>query len=217
MNKRFTIRKYKKNDREDIARICADTGFVGQPIDTIFEDRELFVDISASFYMDKEPQHILVALIDGVVVGYLIGWLNPELEKEIGWDVFRTGAKMAWRSFIGKYKKKRSIEYVAWIIFRGLKETPKHPKNASRFHINIDKNYRRYGIGKELFSKYEAMLKKKSIKRYYGCTIDCKHSKGTIAFFKKTGFVLYDKVETSVFKKELRSKAYRICIYKDLH
>ncbi|MEJ2699910.1 MAG: hypothetical protein P8Z70_09665 [Desulfuromonadales bacterium] len=39
------IRRFRQSDREAIRRICCDTGFLGAPIDAIYQDRELFADL----------------------------------------------------------------------------------------------------------------------------------------------------------------------------
>ena len=39
-----TIRSYRRADRQTIRQICCDTGFLGKPVDAIFQDRELFAD-----------------------------------------------------------------------------------------------------------------------------------------------------------------------------
>ena len=46
----IVIRPYREADRLAVRRICADTGFLGQPIDSIFEDRELFADYLTDYY-----------------------------------------------------------------------------------------------------------------------------------------------------------------------
>jgi hypothetical protein len=38
------LRVYRSEDLAAVRRICADTGFLGEPIDPVFEDRELFAD-----------------------------------------------------------------------------------------------------------------------------------------------------------------------------
>ena len=40
-NKKPLIRRYTAADREVVRRLCCETGFLGQPIDPVFEDREL--------------------------------------------------------------------------------------------------------------------------------------------------------------------------------
>jgi hypothetical protein len=41
---RIRVRPYRAHDLPAVRRICADTGFLGKPINPVFEDRELFAD-----------------------------------------------------------------------------------------------------------------------------------------------------------------------------
>ena len=62
-------------------RICADTGFLGQPIDPIFEDRELFADYVTGYYTRFEPDAMLVCELRGEVKGYLMGCRRPLIKQ----------------------------------------------------------------------------------------------------------------------------------------
>ena len=57
---RYRVRSYRPEDRAAIRRICADTGFLGSPIDPVFEDRELFADFLTAPYTDAEPENCFV-------------------------------------------------------------------------------------------------------------------------------------------------------------
>ncbi len=57
---RFRVRAYCPEDRPAIRRICADTGFLGSPIDPVFEDRELFADFLTAPYTDAVPENCFV-------------------------------------------------------------------------------------------------------------------------------------------------------------
>src|SRR5271170_3401678 len=72
------IRPYRPDDRPTLRAICADTGFLGQPIDPVFEDRELFADYLTSYYTDAEPESTYVCELDGQVKGYLMGSRFPQ-------------------------------------------------------------------------------------------------------------------------------------------
>src|SRR5260370_20569112 len=73
----IVIRPYQEADRLEVRRICADTGFLGQPIDPIFEDRELFVDYLTDYYLGIEPYASLGCDFEGSVLGYLLGCCRP--------------------------------------------------------------------------------------------------------------------------------------------
>src|SRR5262245_42467643 len=67
------IRKYEARDQDAVRRICCETGFLGQPIDPLFEDRELFADYLTRYYTDKEPESSFVLEKNGEIRGYLLG------------------------------------------------------------------------------------------------------------------------------------------------
>src|SRR4028119_833664 len=73
----ITIRKFEKRDREIVRRLCCDTGFLGEPIDPVFEDRELFADYLTAYYTDWEPESAFVLLVNGDIRGYLLGSRRP--------------------------------------------------------------------------------------------------------------------------------------------
>ena len=52
----FLIRGYRRSDREAVRKLCCDTGFLGHPIDPVYEDRELFADFLTTYYTDHEPE-----------------------------------------------------------------------------------------------------------------------------------------------------------------
>ena len=75
---RRVIRPYRAEDRPVLRAICADTGFLGKPIDPVFEDRELFADYLTSYYTDREPESSFVCELDGEVKGYVMGSRFPK-------------------------------------------------------------------------------------------------------------------------------------------
>src|ERR1700720_3673516 len=76
-HKPFLIRGYRRSDREAVRKLCCDTGFLGDPIDPVFQDRELFADFLTSYYTDHEPESSFVLEIDGEIRGYLLGSRKP--------------------------------------------------------------------------------------------------------------------------------------------
>ena len=44
------IRQFQGSDREAVRQLCCDTGFLGEPIDPVFEDRELFANYLTRYY-----------------------------------------------------------------------------------------------------------------------------------------------------------------------
>src|SRR5437868_443829 len=104
-----TIRPYEPRDRDAVRDICYVTGYMGDPVDWQWRDRESFSDMFSGYYTDREPESALVVEIDGVVRGYLLGCVDSEK----AWNAaaiaarhvvrrgiaFRRGtAGMVWRS-----------------------------------------------------------------------------------------------------------------------
>src|SRR5437762_5544472 len=71
--KSFTIRSYRDSDREAVRKLCCQTGFLGEPIDPVYEDRQLFADFLTTYYTDHEPESCFLLEIDGEIRGYLLG------------------------------------------------------------------------------------------------------------------------------------------------
>jgi hypothetical protein len=96
-----------------VRRLCCETGFLGKPIDPVFEDRELFADYLTAYYTDVEPEAAFVLEHEGVVKGYLLGSRRPLRHQWYGFfqnlrlfghgNVFDTAATTRPRvaSFVG--------------------------------------------------------------------------------------------------------------------
>jgi hypothetical protein len=77
-DKAFTIRSYRDSDRAAVRRLCCQTGFLGDPIDPVYEDRELFADFLTTYYTDHEPESCLHLEVDRENPGYHNGTPNRQ-------------------------------------------------------------------------------------------------------------------------------------------
>ncbi len=122
------IRPYRKSDRVEICRLCCETGFLGKPVDPMFQDRELFADLFTRPYLDYEPEWTFVAEADRQVVGYLLGSVRRDFELVLLRSGLRTTAKMLLRLASGRYARHaRSRRFIRWLLTAGFREQPKHP------------------------------------------------------------------------------------------
>src|ERR1700757_5116534 len=109
----FTVREYQSADRDAIRGLCCQTGFLGKPIDPVFEDRELFADFLTDYYLSCEPDSAFVVTINDAVKGYLLGCRFPR-----GHQLFSVrqsvplGAKALFR--LPRYNGE-SRRYIRWI------------------------------------------------------------------------------------------------------
>ncbi len=211
----ITIRKYKPEDREHIRKICCDNGFFGNPIENVFEDRELFADFYTSYYINKEPGHIFIAIDKNKVIGYLISSTNKN-HFISSLPIYITSiSKMLFRFIARKYKQKESYEYVK-LALKSVFTSFKNPRNSAHLHFNVDKNYRHHGIGIRLLIEFEDMLLKEKIKTYYGQFYDKLNDDSRSKIQKIFGFIDYDIKETKIFSNKIKETIYIKTIKKDL-
>jgi len=69
----IVIRPYEADDRAGVRNVCYETGFMGEPVDWLWRDRESFSDMFSGYWTDREPGSASVADLDGEIVGYLLG------------------------------------------------------------------------------------------------------------------------------------------------
>src|SRR5437870_9756007 len=67
------VRPYVHEDRAAVRHICFQTGYMGEPADFMWRDRESWADMFSGYYTDVEPDSAFVVEIDGSVSGYLLG------------------------------------------------------------------------------------------------------------------------------------------------
>lgn len=210
------FRQYQEHNREEVRRICSDTGFLGSPIDPIYQDRDLFADLITNPYLDYEPEWTLVAENEDRVVGYLTGSVNPNFNRALILSGFQTACKMLKRLLTGKYSNHpRSEHFVRWILVRGLKEQPKHPNGAAHLHINMEKLFRRGSVARRLLAMFEDMLYAEGIDHYYAKFFSCPQ-RNPERLYGRLGFQIYDRVETSIFEPEIIDTVSVVCIHKKL-
>lgn len=206
------IRKYEPEDKNAILKICADTGFWGKPIDPIFNERELFADMIVGPYLKYEPEHTFVAEHDGNVVGYLLGTTNPNFMLRSAPYLLKSVAKMLFKYATGGLTQ-RAKKQVNWIFTKAIKEAPKTPKNAAHLHINLAEGYRNIEIGKRMLAEYENMLKEAGINHYYG-EVFSSDTRREPALYKRLGFEVFDRKETTHYKPEIEEPVFLMCVHK---
>src|SRR5258708_40112583 len=133
--KPFTVRRYTRNDRDAVRRICCETGFLGQPIDPVFEDRDLFADFFTDYYLRCEPDAALVVTIYNSVVGFLLGCRYP-LRHQLFCLI--QGLLLAFKVLARYHRYQPETRRYLWWIFRNTRrEVPPAPRNVGHFHINF--------------------------------------------------------------------------------
>ncbi len=216
VDKTVRIRAYRPGDRATVRQLCCDTGFLGQPIDSVFQDRELFADLFTNAYLAHEPEYALIAEVDGRVVGYLLGAASRHFELALMRSGFKTATKMVFKLLTGRYAAHpRSALFVRWLLTSGLREQPKHPANAAHLHWDIDKRFRGRGISPRLWHVYEQKLREVGIKHCYGAFFSHARRRPE-AVYARYGFKVYDRKQTTLFKPEIAEVVEVVCVHKGI-
>ena len=216
VDKTVRIRPYEQKDRAAIRDLCCDTGFLGNPIDSVFQDRELFADLFTNAYLEHEPEWALVAEVDGRVIGYLLGSVDKNFEFALMRSGFRTATKMIFKLVTGRYADHpRSALFVRWLLTSGFREQPKHPTNAAHLHWDIDKRFRGRGICPRLWRLYEQRLREQGVKNCYGAFFSHPRRRPE-AVYARYGFQVYDRKRTTLFKPEIPDAVEVVCVHKGL-
>jgi hypothetical protein len=212
-----TVRQYRENDRDELRRICCETGFLGRPIDPIYQDRELFADLFTNPYLDYEPEWTLVVENSGRVAGYLMGSVSPNFNRTLMLSGFQTACKMLSRLLTGKYTDHpRSEQFVRWVLVRGLMEQPKHPENAGHLHMNLERSLRWGAVARRLLSMYEDMLFAAELDHYYVKFFSCSQ-RNPERMYHRLRFEVYDRVLSTIFQPEISGTLSVVCAHKRLN
>ena len=212
---RRVIRPYRPEDRQALREICADTGFLGKPIDPVFEDRELFADYLTSYYTDAEPESTFVCELDGVVKGYLMGCRFPKRKDAYEMQMLPgLVARGLWRCFTRPYNA-ASRSYIWWILTEARKQNPFTPPDIPHFHFNIRPEARSVGATRELVDIFLEYLYQNGDKQVYAQVVAYESRRGN-RMFERYGFKVIDEREVTKYRKMHDGKIYLFTILKDL-
>jgi hypothetical protein len=212
----ITVRGYQDDDREELRRICCETGFLGRPIDPIYRDRELFADLFTNAYLDYEPEWTLVVESGGRLAGYLMGSVSPNFHRTLMLSGLQTACKMLSRLLTGKYHDHpRSEQFVRWVLVRGLLEQPRHPERAGHLHMNLERPLRWGAVARRLLAMYEDMLSAAELDHYYVKFFSCPQ-RNPERMYHHLKFEVYDRVLSTIFSPEIAGTLSVVCAHKRL-
>jgi ribosomal protein S18 acetylase RimI-like enzyme len=207
------IRNYEPRDREAVRRLCCETGFLGKPIDPVFEDRELFADYLTSYYTDCEPESSLVIEMDGVVKGYLLGSRRPLRQQWhdffLNFSLFLRGMKRYWTY------SRASRDFIGWILRNSWREVPAAPRRTAHFHINALPEAQNVAIARDLIGRYLNYLRAAGEKAVYGQMVTFESRRGS-RLFERYGFQVLEKREITKYRKIHPEPVYLTTIIKQL-
>jgi hypothetical protein len=212
---RRVIRPYRAEDRPILRDICADTGFLGRPIDPVFEDRELFADYLTSYYTDAEPESTFVCELNGEVKGYLMGSRFPKRKARFETRMLPgLVLRGLWRYFTRPYHA-ASRKYVRWILTQARKQNPFTPPDIPHFHFNIRPEARSVASTVELVDTFLQYLYDNGERQVYAQVVTYESRRGD-RMFARYGFRVIDQREVTKYRDFHSGKIYLFTILKDL-
>jgi hypothetical protein len=209
----IVIRNYESRDREVVRRICCETGFLGKPIDPVFEDRELFADYLTSYYTDREPESSFVLEQNGVVKGYLLGSRHPLRQQ---WHDFWLNFSLVSRATKRYWGYSReSRDFIGWILRNSWREVPAAPRRTAHFHINCLPEAQSVAGAREIVNRYLEYLRDAGEKSVFGQMVTFDSRRGA-PVFERYGFQVLNKREITKYRKIHSKPVYLTTIVKQL-
>jgi len=211
--RQFELRKFQAADRARVRRLCCETGFLGNPIDPVFQDRELFADYLTAYYTDWEPESSFVLLVDGEIDGYLLGSRFPWRQQL--YNLYQNASiLLRGLSRYGGYNA-ASKAFVKWVLCNGWREVPAAPRRCAHFHINLLPEARNVSSTRMLMDAYLNYLHEHGEKRVYGQMVTFESRRGS-KMFERYGFRVLNRAKISKYEKLHPEPVYLCTVVKDL-
>ena len=209
----FIIRSYRASDREAVRRLCCQTGFLGEPIDPVYEDRELFADFLTTYYTDHEPQSSFVIEKDGELHGYLLGSRRPFVNQLYS---FYQNICLFLRALL-RYPRynARSRKFILWLLKNGWREVPAAPRRTPHFHINLLPAARKISTTRALLDAYFSYLYRSGEKQVFGQIVTFESRRGE-RMFERYGFRVMNRAEITKYRAYYPESVYLSTVIKNL-
>lgn len=209
----FIVRSYQPSDREAIRDLCCRTGFLGKPIDPVFEDRELFADFLTEYYLRCEPDSAFVVIVDNEVKGYLLGCRFPRRHQIF---TIRQSISLAGKALFRVWGyNSETRRYIGWMALNAWREVPDAPRGVGHFHINFLPELKRLIVFRALLEHYLRFLVDHGVKQISAqmVTFD---DRRTLHLFERYGFRVLNRSRISKFQQFTSQTVYLSTIIKDL-
>jgi hypothetical protein len=210
----FVVRNFEPRDRDAVRKICCDTGFLGNPIDPVFQDRELFADFLCAYYTDAEPESSLILEAEGEVRGYILGSRHPDRQSRYNRTAMLPRVLKMLSRFATSYNGP-SRRYILWLLTQGWRQVPHTPKGMAHFHINLLPQNRNVPQTKALIETFLDYLVRAGEPAVYGQMVTFHNRRGE-RMFARYGFELADSVEVTKYRRFVGHPIYLFTVIKDL-
>ena len=207
------IRRYEPRDRAAVRCLCCETGFLGKPIDPVFEDRELFADYLTRYYTDIEPESAFVLEQEGAVKGYLLGSYRPFRQQLF--NIFNNLALFARGMAKYPFYRRPTRDFIGWILRNSWKEVPKAPRRCAHFHFNILPEAQGLAGVTRMMNMYLDHLRAKGVRQVYGQVVTFESRRGS-RLFERYGFQVLERKEITKYRDTHPEPVYLTTVLKQL-
>lgn len=212
-SKSFLVRQYTPDDRAAVRRICCETGFLGQPIDPVFEDRDLFADFFTDYYLRCEPDAAFVVTTGDSVAGFLLGCRYP-LRHQLysAAQSLLLGSKALVR-YCGY--KPETKHYLWWILRSARREVPPAPRRIGHFHVNFLPQIRSIAAFRETLETFLRFLAEQRIAQTSAQMVTFEDRRG-FALLERYGFRVLNRSQITKFKEFTNRPVYLSTILREV-
>jgi len=210
----ISIRRYQLADRARVRELCCQTGFLGQDIAPVFEDRELFSDYLTRYYTDIEPDSSFVLEQEGEIKGYLLGSRLPFRQQ---WFSFFNNIKLFCRG-MSRYPSynRATRDFIGWILRNSWREVPAVPRRSAHFHFNILPEAQGLAHSTALMNAYLDYLRSHGVESVYGQVVTFETRRGA-RVFERYGFRVVERREITKYRKVHAEPVYLTTVLMNLN
>jgi hypothetical protein len=207
------IRNFRAGDRSAVRELCCNTGFLGKPIDPVFQDRELFADYLTSYYTDCEPESSFVVESEGRIKGYLLGSRRPFRQQIFN---FFHNLRLFLKGCLRYPRYNRaSRDFVGWILQNSWKEVPAAPRRTAHFHFNLLPEVQSVSRTRDLLHQYFEYLRSAGEKEVFGQIVTFEGRRGS-RLFERYGFQVVERKEITKYRHLHPEPVYLTTVIKSL-
>jgi hypothetical protein len=209
----LVIRSYRSSDRAAVRDLCCRTGFLGEPIDPVYQDRELFADFLTTYYTDHEPESSFVLEMGGEICGYLLGSRRPLFNQLYS---FQQNLVLGFRAML-RFRRynEHSRRFIRWVLSQGWREVPAAPRRTPHFHINLLPDARKMSSTRALMSAYLSYLYRCGERQVFGQIVTFESRRGE-KMFERYGFRVMNRAEITKYKAFYPESVYLSTVIKNL-
>jgi hypothetical protein len=209
----FIVREYRPTDREAVRDLCCLTGFLGKPIDPVFEDRDLFASFLTDYYLKCEPESAFVVTVNGTIKGYLLGCRYPRRHQIFSLVHSIALAAKALVRYPGYNSESRL--FIRWIALNSWREVPDAPRHLGHFHVNFLPGLKSIAALRAVLERYLRFLADHGVKQISAqmVTFD---DRRTLGLFERYGFKVLNRSRISKFERFTSEPVYLTTIIKDV-